>query len=194
VPLSLLLASNSPRRRDLLADAGFEFETVAPRVAEKFDVDLTVRELTAFNAIRKALSVAPAHAGKIVLAADTLVALNRQIIGKPKDLGEAIAMLRRLSGRAHEVCSSVFICRLGAARSKSFYEISRVRFRRLTRKNIDRYLAKVNPLDKAGAYAAQGSGEEIIEKIEGSYTNVIGLPMEKTIVALADFGIKLKPA
>jgi len=204
VPLSLLLASASPRRRELLTDAGFEFESVAPCVAEKFDVDLTVRELTAFNAIRKALSVARANPTKIVLAADTLVAIDGEIIGKPRNIDAAIAMLSRLSGRVHEVCSSVFICHLAQGRpvesvrwwtrSTSFNEISRVRFRRLTRQEIDSYLAKVDPLDKAGAYAAQGSGEKIIEKIDGSYTNVVGLPMEKTIAALADFGITPAPA
>jgi septum formation protein len=189
VGLSLLLASNSPRRRELLGDAGFEFHIIAPDVAERFDVDLTLRELTAFNAIRKALCVARRRPAKVVLAADTLVALDNQIIGKPVDLNEARAILRRLSGRVHEVCSSVFICHLARARATSFDEISRVRFRRLGEKEIERYLDKVDPLDKAGAYAAQGYGTEIIAKIEGSYTNVVGLPMEKTTVALAEFGI-----
>jgi septum formation protein len=195
VASSLLLASNSPRRRQLLGDAGFEFHDVAPDVAERFDVDLTLGELTAFNAIRKALSVARRHPAKVVLAADTLVALDDRIIGKPVDLDDAIATLRRLSGRVHEVCSSVFICHLARARATSFDEISRVRFRRLSAKEIERYIDKVDPLDKAGAYAAQGYGTEIIENIEGSYTNVVGLPMEKTIAALADFGIapKIRP-
>jgi len=190
----LLLASNSPRRRQLLTDAGFEFATIAPRVAEKSDVDLTLRELTIFNAIRKAISIARAHAGEIVLAADTLVALNDQIIGKPRDVEEAAAILRRLSGRAHEVCSAVFVCHLTSARSTSFYEISRVWFRRLSDSAVRAYIDKVNPLDKAGSYAAQGHGAEIIEKIEGSYTNVVGLPMEKTIAALREFGIRPKTA
>ncbi len=188
----LLLASNSPRRRKLLGDAGFEFRSVAPDVAERFDVDLTLRELTALNAIRKALCVARTHPTKVVLAADTLVALGDQIIGKPADLKEAIAILRRLSGSVHEVCSSVFICHLAQARSTSFHEISRVRFRRLSEKEIERYIAQVDPLDKAGAYAAQGYGTDIIEKIDGSYTNVVGLPMEKTIGALVEFGITPK--
>ncbi len=190
----LLLASNSPRRRQLLTEAGFEFATIAPDVAERFDVDLTLRELTILNAMRKAISIARAHPGKIVLSADTLVALNDQIIGKPRDIDEAAAILRRLSGRAHEVCSAVFVCHLTSARSTSFHEISRVWFRRLSDLAIRAYIDKVNPLDKAGAYAAQGQGREIIEKIEGSYTNVVGLPMEKTTAALAEFGITPKPA
>jgi septum formation protein len=193
-PPPLLLASNSPRRRELLTEAGFEFDSIAPRVAESFDVDLTLRELTAFNAIRKAMFAARTNPERIVLAADTLVALNDRFIGKPKNADDAIAILRRLSGRAHEVCSSVFICQLAQARSTSFCEISRVHFRKLSDSVIRAYIAKVNPLDKAGAYAAQGSGVEIIRKIEGSYTNVVGLPMEKTIAALADFGIEPKTA
>ena len=187
---SLVLASGSPRRFALLAEAGFEFESVAPRIAEKFVIDLTLRELTIWNAIQKGVSVARAYPDKIVLAADTLIALDDEIIGKPADLEQAAQILRRLSGRTHEVCSAVFICHFAAARSATFHEVSRVRFRQLSSATIENYLAKVNPLDKAGAYAAQGSGTEIIAKIDGSYTNVVGLPMEKTVAALAKFGIQ----
>jgi septum formation protein len=185
-----ILASNSPRRRELLTAAGFEFGIVAPSVDEKFDVDLTLRELTAFNAIRKGMSVARTHPTKVVLAADTLIALEDEIIGKPNDRDEAVRILNRLSGRAHEVCSAVFICHLAEARSTSFHEISRVRFRRLSQEKIDKYITKVNPLDKAGAYAAQGHGADIIAEVQGSFTNVVGLPMEKTIRALRKFGIE----
>lgn len=189
---SLVLASGSPRRSALLAEAGFEFETVSPGVSEKFDLDLTLRELTMWNAIRKGMSVAQTHPDKVVLAADTLVALENEIIGKPADFEQAAQMLRRLSGRTHEVCSAVFICRFAAGPPAMFHEFSRVRFRRLSSATIKNYLEKVNPLDKAGAYAAQGRGAEIIAKIDGSYTNVVGLPMEKTVAALAQFGIHPK--
>jgi septum formation protein len=188
----LLLASNSPRRAALLAEAGFDFETVSPRIEEKFDVALTLRELTMWNAIRKGTSVARAHPDKVVLAADTLIALEGEIIGKPADFSNAAQILRRLSGQTHEVCSAVFICHFATGRSTTIDEISRVRFRRLSSATIESYLAKVDPLDKAGAYAAQGCGAEIIAKIDGSHTNVIGLPMEKTVVALAQFGIQPK--
>jgi septum formation protein len=189
---TLLLASNSPRRRDLLREAGFDFEIGGSNVVERFDVDFTLRELTALNAIRKAMATARLQSGKVVLAADTLVAIDDDVLGKPSDAGEAVAMLERLSGRAHEVCTSVFVCHLARARSASFHEISHVYFHRLSRDQISNYLTRVNPLDKAGAYAAQGLGKEIIEKIDGSYTNVVGLPMEKTISALAKFGIEPK--
>jgi septum formation protein len=190
----LLLASNSPRRRELLACAGLKFETASPDVAERFDGDLTLRELTAWNAVRKGLSVARRHPRQVVLAADTLVAMQGTIIGKPRDLADAASILRRLSGQVHEVCSSVFVCHFARGRSIMFHEISRVRFRRLHQAQIESYLAKVNPLDKAGAYAAQGHGAEIIEEIEGSYTNVVGLPMEQTMEVLAQFGAKPKRA
>jgi septum formation protein len=187
---SLVLASCSPRRAALLSEGGFEFETASPRAAEKFDSALTLRELTLWNAIRKGMSIAQTRPNAVVLAADTLVALENQIIGKPEDLSVAEQMLRRLSGRTHEVCSAVAIYQQTSGRSAVFHDISRVRFHRLNDAAIEDYLAKVGPLDKAGAYAAQGSGSEIIAKIEGSFTNVVGLPMEKTIAELAKFGIR----
>jgi septum formation protein len=189
---SLLLASNSSRRRTLLADAGFDFITVAPPLPEKFGEHLTLHELTALNAIRKALSVARSFPDSVVLAADTLVALDDQVLGKPRNRDEAVVILRRLSGHAHEVCSSAFICHLAEAKSVSFREISRVYFRRLSDAAILAYIDKVDPMDKAGAYAAQGESTAVIEKIQGSYTNVVGLPMEKTIAALAEFGVTPK--
>ena len=189
---SLVLASSSPRRAALLSESGFEFDVTPPRVAEKFDAALTLRELTLWNAIRKGMSVAQTRPDAVVLAADTLVELENEIIAKPADLNEAAQMLRRLSGRTHEVCSAVLIYHQTSGRSAVFHDISCVRFHRLNRATIKKYIAKVDPLDKAGAYAAQGSGAEIIAKIEGSLTNVIGLPMEKTIAALAKFGIRPK--
>jgi septum formation protein len=185
----LILASHSPRRRELLAAAGLDFKTISADVVESSDVDLTLRELTLFNALRKAEAVARLHPEAVVLAADTLVALDGEVIGKPRDLVHAAEILQRLSGRIHEVCSSVVISRLASARSKSFHAISHVRFHRLNKNKIDNYLARINPLDKAGAYAAQGYGADIIAKIRGSFSNVVGLPMEKTIDALREFGV-----
>ncbi len=186
----LLLASASPRRRQLLIAAGFEFESVRSPIAEKFDSNLTLCELTKYNAIHKGMSVARRHPQKVVLAADTLVALKGRIIGKPGDMKEAVEILRRLSGRVHEVCTAVSICHRAENRAVTFCEKSSVRFRRLTSKTIRDYLARINPLDKAGAYAAQGAGAEIIARINGSFTNVVGLPMERTIVELRRFGIE----
>jgi septum formation protein len=187
-----VLASSSPRRAALLFEGGFEFEIASPRVAEKFSKTLTLRELTLWNAIRKGMTIAQTRPNAVVLAADTLVALDNRIIGKPSDLSEAAGILQRLSGRTHEVCSAVAIYLQTSGRSAVFHESSRVRFHPLSSSAIENYLAKVDPLDKAGAYAAQGSGAEIIAKIEGSFTNVVGLPMEKTVAELAKFGIRPK--
>jgi len=194
VAISLLLASASPRRRQLLRAAGFEFESVRSSIAEKFDSNLTLFELTTFNATHKGMSVARRHPEKVVLAADTLVALEDQVIGKPADMREALEILRRLSGRVHEVCTAVFICHRAEKRAVTFCEKSSVQFRRLTSNMIRDYLARINPLDKAGAYAAQGAGAEIIARIDGSFTNVVGLPMERTVVELGRFGIRPRSA
>ena len=185
----LILASTSPRRRELLAKAGYNFESIAPRIEERSIGALTVRELALRNAIRKALTIARAHPDAVVLAADTLVALDHRIIGKPSNLDHAFAILRTLSGQTHVVCSSVVICHLRSGQFRTFHEISYVQFKKLNDQLIRDYFSKINPLDKAGAYAAQGHGTEIIQKIEGSYTNVVGLPMEETIRLLRRFGI-----
>lgn len=188
---AFVLASGSPRRSDLLSAAGLQFEVIVPKVAETSGPALTIRELTTWNAMRKALDVARQRPGAAVLGADTLVALDDRIIGKPGDLSEARAILGHLSGRVHEVCTAVFICSQGRAQTRSFYVFSRVKFRELNEREITRYLAKVNPLDKAGAYAAQGHGAEIIQEIRGSYSNVVGLPMEETLRVLREFGLEI---
>lgn len=185
-----ILASGSPRRRQLLRDAGYRFEVVTPPVEEVSHDWLTIREVTTWNAARKAASVSKATPDAVVLAADTLVTIDGEILGKPEDFEHAVAMLRRLSGRSHEVWTAVRISHAAAGRSESFHEISQVHFRALDDAAIQAYLTKIDPLDKAGAYAAQGHGREIIERIDGSYTNVVGLPMEKTTRILRSFGVR----
>ncbi|MDQ3199806.1 MAG: Maf family protein [Verrucomicrobiota bacterium] len=186
----LLLASASPRRRQLLASAGYDFDVAVPSVTELHADTLTLRELTCCNALRKGLAVARAYPGRIVLAADTLVALDRQVIGKPAHLADAARLLRLLSGRTHLVASGVFISDLRQGKSMAFTVLSRVVFKKLSDRTIEKYLATIDPLDKAGGYAAQGSGRMIIAKIVGSRSNVIGLPMEKTSAALRRFQIR----
>ena len=185
-----VLASGSPRRRQLLEEAGYEFEIVSPTGGEVAHAWFTIRELTICNAAHKALRVAVTLPDAVVLAADTLVTIDGSVLGKPADLEDAVRILRRLSGRTHEVWTAVCIRHTARGKSHSFQEVSRVHFRKLSDSAIRDYLAKVNPLDKAGAYAAQGRGTEIIERIEGSYSNVVGLPMEETTRALSLFGVK----
>lgn len=174
----------------MLSAAGYEFDIVSPRVAEVGHDWLTIRELTIWNAARKAAVVSGISPDAVVLAADTLVIIDGEVLGKPADFEDAIEILRRLSGRVHEVWTAVRIVDAARRQSRSFHEMSRVHFRSLDDRAIRNYLAKIDPLDKAGAYAAQGDGQDIIEKIEGSYTNVVGLPMEKTSRALALFGVR----
>jgi septum formation protein len=188
VTAPFILASNSPRRHALLAEAGYEFDVVVPVISELVIAELSLRELTIANATRKAMVVARLHRGRIALAADTLVAMEGQVIGKPRDLNHARAILRRLSGRTHDVCTAV--CIVGAQARISFTEISQVRFRKLTESAITSYFKVVNPVDKAGAYGAQGAGGSIIAAIKGSVTNVIGLPLERTKKALAQIDIR----
>jgi septum formation protein len=187
-PVRLVLASGSPRRRELLRAAGFNFEVVLPAVAESDNRSLSMRELTTLNATRKANTVARTQADAVVLGADTLVALDGEVIGKPRNLEEAAAMLGRLSAREHQVCTSVHI--RSAKERAGFSVISHVRFHSLGEKQIRDYISRIGPLDKAGAYAAQGDGAEIIRNIRGSFTNVVGLPMDETIEILERyFGI-----
>ena len=185
-----VLASASPRRRELLLAAGYEFEIASPRVEEVGHNWLTIREMTIWNAARKAAAVSRISPDAVVLAADTLVTIDGEVLGKPADFANAVEMLRRLSGRVHEVWTAVRIVDAARGKSRSFHETSRVHFRSLDDRAIRNYLAKIDPLDKAGAYAAQGDGQDIIRKIEGSYTNVVGLPIEKTKRALALFGVQ----
>lgn len=184
-----VLASGSPRRRQLLDEAGYVFEVVSPQVEEVFSGWLTIRELTVCNATRKAWSAAQTLPDAVVLGADTLVTIDNNVLGKPADLEDAARILRRLSGRSHEVWTAVCLCHLARGMSRSFCTVSRVKFRDLTDHDIKNYLEKVDPLDKAGAYAAQGRGREIIKRIDGSYSNVVGLPMEATARMLRDFGV-----
>jgi nucleoside triphosphate pyrophosphatase len=189
----LVLASASPRRRQLLADAGYDFDVVSPLLKELHSDKLTLREVTSYNALQKGLAVARDHPRRVVLAADTLVALENQLIGKPSNRAEAARLLRLLSGRVHFVVSSVFIAHLARGESLAFSVLSRVVFKELDDRTIAKYLATIDPLDKAGGYAAQGSGRTIIARITGSRSNVIGLPMEKTTAALESFNVHPRP-
>lgn len=190
----LILASASPRRRQLLTDAGFDFEVRIPMVAEIFPSNLTLREITTWNALRKGLAVARAHPDAVVLAVDTLVRLEHEIIGKPGDLDEARRILRRLSGRRHTVASGVFLGHFARGRTETFTVASEVVFKKWGEDEVEDYLAKIEPLDKAGAYAAQSRGRTIVRRIVGSRSNVIGLPLEKVRPALARFGIRRRAA
>ena len=175
----LLLASASPRRRELLRELGLEFAVVPANVAESDAEQLSPGELCQLNAYRKARCVAKQHPDALVIGVDTIVCLGATVFGKPADLAEARRTLKRLQGMTHEVVSGVCLIGLRSHRERLFAVSTEVRFRPLTEEEIDRYLAAINPLDKAGAYAIQEKGEWIVESISGSFSNVVGLPLER---------------
>ncbi|MEO6846415.1 MAG: Maf family protein [Chthoniobacterales bacterium] len=181
---SLILASQSPRRRELLQAAGYSFVCHSPEVDE-FTEAATAAELVALNAKHKAMEVAAKFPDCIVLGADTLVVFEKKIFGKPTDRADAFRMLRQLSGVTHEVLTGVYVTHCDEKKSCQFEERSYVKFRDLRDSDIESYIDTIHPLDKAGAYAAQEDNGRIIECIEGSLTNVIGLPMERLKTTLA---------
>ncbi|MDB4720747.1 Maf family protein [Verrucomicrobiales bacterium] len=173
----LLLASTSPRRHQLMNEAGYQFEVCCSNVEEISDESMNAVELTTTNAKLKAEPVSHANSDSIVIGADTVVSLDNKIFGKPTDLEHAVVMLTQLTGRTHNVTTGVSI--LSHNQKIDFHAITEVTFKPLTETDILQYLNLINPLDKAGAYAAQEHGEFIIDKYSGSYTNVVGLPMSE---------------
>jgi septum formation protein len=184
----LILASTSPRRFDLMTEAGLTFLVVPAEVEEFHDEAVPVAELTQQNAALKAGWVAERHPESWVIGADTLVSVEQQALGKPADLEDAARMLRRLSGRTHVVGTAVCLIHAASGRKHEFLEETFVTFRPLDDAGIAHYLTLINPLDKAGSYAAQEHGEVIIEKVDGPYSNVVGLPMERLLTELKAVG------
>lgn len=182
---SFILASASPRRGELLRQIGIDFKVVESKVAEIHQEQLTARELAQINAYRKARAIAKKYPDAVVLGADTLVHLDEEVFGKPASLEQAYEMLEALQGRTHFVITAVCLLHLRSHRQRIFADSSSVTFRPLDAVKIRRYLTRVNPLDKAGAYAIQEEGDLIIEKVSGSYTNVVGLPLERLREELA---------
>lgn len=185
----MILASQSPRRRELLADAGFEL-TVVPadidetRLPEEKPVDLVLRlAKQKAEAVRATLGEAPSD--ELLVAADTIVWMGDEALGKPTDALDAVAMLRELSGRTHHVSTGVCALRLSpegrAIARTSFVETTDVTFWELTEAEIAAYVDTGEPQDKAGAYGIQGAGRLLVKSIEGDYSNVVGLPIARLV-------------
>jgi len=177
--LTMVLASASPRRRQLLEEAGYSFRVVPSAAEEEHDAGRDPELLVTGNALLKAAEVAAAHPAETVIGADTLVYLDREPLGKPADYAEARAMLGRLSGNTHRVITGVAVLAGDRGIEHCFAETTEVTFRCLDAAAIDDYLASIEPLDKAGAYAAQDGGERIIASVSGSFRNVVGLPIAR---------------
>jgi len=185
----LILASGSPRRRELLAQLGVPFTVVIAGVTEYEEADADPRSLVAHNSALKADWVAARHPGAIVLGADTTVFLEDSVLNKPRDRAEARGMLSRLAGRTHTVFTGLSIRGAGAALNFDTHVESRVTFKPLGNADIDAYLARVNTLDKAGGYSIQEHSELIVAGYTGSFTNIMGLPLETTKQILTRCGL-----
>ena len=187
-----MLASNSPRRRELLRAAGFEFDVVA------IDIDETRGDGEAAELYVARLAQAKARAAErsgtdhIVVGADTVVVVGGEVLGKPHDPADAARMLRRLSGRSHDVLTGVAVVWRGQMLSR--VERTDVWFSRLSDADIAWYLASGEPMDKAGAYAIQGLASRFIPRIDGSYSNVVGLPIAAVVELLEEAGYPAEPA
>jgi septum formation protein len=180
-----ILASTSPRRSELLSLLAVDFRVVASEAEEVAHEHLTPREVCQLNAHRKARAVAKKNPDALVLGADTLVFLGGEIFGKPRDQAEAERMLLKLQGKTHQVVTGVSLIHLRQHREKIFAVSTEVLFHPLTSAQIKYYLSQMNPTDKAGAYAIQERGELIVAEIAGSFSNVVGLPVERLREELA---------
>jgi septum formation protein len=193
-PHPLLLASASPRRRELLARAGLRFEVRPAEVDESVLPGEAPRDHAARLAEAKARAVAGRLDGarpRVVLGADTIVVLGDRIIGKPTDGAHAVALLEDLVGRTHRVITAVAVLRSDSAELHRACVESRVSMRCAEREEIRRYVASGEPLDKAGAYAVQGEGRRFVTRVEGSESNVIGLPMDEALDLLRAAGLEV---
>ncbi len=184
---TLILASASPRRLELLRQTGLEFQAIPSNADEIHNEQLTAAELSQINAYRKARAVSKKFPEALVIAMDTLVASGSKLFGKPQNIAEAGRMLEELQGRTHEVVTGGCLIHLRSHRQRVFADRTRVTFRSLNAAEIARYHSKINPLDKAGAYAIQEHGDDIVRNISGSFSNVVGLPLELLSEELAQF-------
>jgi septum formation protein len=174
----IILASKSPRRQELLRQMDVDFEIVLKEVDESYPENLTPEEIAVYIADKKAKAYDGTLGDEAVLTADTIVTIDDLILGKPEDAADAVRMLKLLSGRVHRVVTGV--CILYKQQYNLFHDVSQVFFRTLTDAEIESYVEAYKPFDKAGAYGIQEwVGITAIQRIEGSYTNVVGLPTEK---------------
>lgn len=189
----LVLASASPRRRELLQQIGLDFQVIPSRAAEEEIPDETPEDLVIRLSLDKASEVAQRKEvdGRWFIGSDTVVLCDGKILGKPRDAAHATEMLQLLSGREHRVLSGYAVIDRQSGKQLAEAVSTRVWFRQLTDAEIARYIATREPMDKAGAYAIQGFGVCFVARIEGSYTNVVGLPLCRLTGAMKELGIPL---
>jgi septum formation protein len=182
-----ILASASPRRSELLKMAGLTFKIIPSQVEEIYRDHLSPKEYVLENACNKGNDIAKEYPSAIVISADTIVVLNNEILEKPKDKEHARVLLKKLSGQTHQVYTGFGLIHYEHDRNRFEYEKTDVTFRGLSDRMIEWYLGTSEPYDKAGAYGAQGKGALLIERVNGCYFNVVGLPISKLFTALNEF-------
>jgi len=187
----IILASASPRRIELLRQLGCKFRVMPSRVEEKINPRLSPVRNAKRLSHSKTLDVASRLSKGIVVAADTIVVFRRNILGKPKNKKEAQRMLKMLSGNEHRVITGITVIDAKTRKTKQAKVVTRVKFRKLDKKIINRYIATGEPLDKAGAYGIQGKGSLLVEEIKGDYFNVVGLPLNCLNQILEEFETSL---
>lgn len=185
---SFILASASPRRRELLKSMGFEFTVITSGVDEKFLEGESVRQHVLRLSKEKAFAVAERNPGAWVLGADTVVVIDGELLGKPRSKKEAREMLLRLSGKEHRVLTGFSVVRTSVNVVKSGLVESSVFFKEVSKDELEWYIATEEPYDKAGGYAVQGKAASFVKEIRGSHTNVIGLPLSEVVAALKEVG------
>jgi len=185
----IVLASASPRRKELLQKIGLKFEVDASNCAEEIDPTLKPDEIVRRISIEKACAVASRHKDAVIIAADTIGVIGKKLLGKPRTAGEARKMLAQISGKSHEVITGFTVLDTATNKVISGTVNTKVYIKKMTQQEIDAYVQTGEPLDKAGAYGIQGLGAVIVEKIEGDYYNVVGLPLSALANALKEFGI-----
>lgn len=188
--MRFIVASASPRRKEILKNAGYNFEVIVSKADESLVSDITPEQAVSQLAKRKALSVAENNKGAVVLGCDTVVALDGEILGKPESREQAMQMLKQLSGRTHIVYTGV--CITDSQKEETFVSATEVEFYPLSVETIGSYAATNEPDDKAGAYGIQGYGSVLVKKINGDYLTVVGLPLSETARALKRFGVSGK--
>lgn len=187
----IILASSSPRRKDLLLHIGLEFEIDPSNYEEDMSLKLEPKELAEYLSLEKAKDVAQRHKDSIIISADTIVVVEGEVFGKPKTPERARYMLEKLSNKAHSVITAFAIIDTETNKQISKSVETKVYFKNLSEEEINNYIASGEPLDKGGAYAIQGLAGLFVEKIEGDYFNIVGLPIMPLAQELKNFGINV---
>lgn len=177
--MKIILASSSPRRKEILENANVKFDIIKSEIDEVILDNELPSQVVMRLAFEKCIDIATKHRECLVIGADTVVVLDDVILGKPKDIDEAIAMITQLSGKTHQVITGISLINLSANKKIIDYVVSNVKFKDLSAKDIKDYIQTNESLDKAGAYGIQGYGALLVEEIQGDYFNIVGLPISR---------------